>query len=330
MPSRKRPFSFKRVLAELPRGEPLGTVVLRKHGVSAFRASALARSGWLTHLGRGVYMLPGDTLTRDGCLAYLSQEVPGLHVGGKTALAWRGIRQNISFREVLNLWGSRPKRLPVWFTQRFPSHYQATQLFDTQLHQGFGLQPLPNGRQEILVSVPERALLELLSDVGKTQSLLEARQLIEGVRTLREKTLDELLAHVTRIKVVRLAEVLAKDLDLPWASTAQRHSQRIGGGKRWVAVTRTGERLEGRMNHWPLQDAKARFSELVRKVRSDGPQHVTVHGRDEVVVIAAEEFRRLKGGGTGRALVDVMQASPHRDVEIEPSRGSLPVRDVPL
>jgi prevent-host-death family protein len=44
---------------------------------------------------------------------------------------------------------------------------------------------------------------------------------------------------------------------------------------------------------WLLQDAKARSSELVRRVRSEGPQHVTVHGRDEVVVIAAEEFRRL-------------------------------------
>jgi prevent-host-death family protein len=80
-----------------------------------------------------------------------------------------------------------------------------------------------------------------------------------------------------------------------------------------------------------LQDAKARFSELVRRVRSEGPQHVTVHGRDEVVVIAAEDFRRLQGGQTGKALVDVLQASPHRDVDLvlaasDPS----PVRDVQL
>jgi prevent-host-death family protein len=79
-----------------------------------------------------------------------------------------------------------------------------------------------------------------------------------------------------------------------------------------------------------LQDAKARFSELVRKVRSEGPQHVTVHGRDEVVVIAAEEFRRLKGSITGKALIDAMQASPHRDIGIEPRRSPLPVRDVSL
>lgn len=244
MKSSNRLFSFKRVLAELPRSEPLSTAALQARGVSAFRASDLGRSGWLTHLGRGVYMLPGDTLTREGCLAYLSQRVPGLHVGGKTALAWRGIRQNVSFREVLTLWGNQPKRLPAWFTQRFDSRYQATQLFDAELRKGFGIQPLPNGRPEILVSVPERALLELLSDVGKAQSLQETRQLVENLRTLREKTFDELLTHTTRIKVVRLAELLAIDLDLPWAATAKRHSQRIGGGKRWIAVAKSGERLD--------------------------------------------------------------------------------------
>jgi len=81
---------------------------------------------------------------------------------------------------------------------------------------------------------------------------------------------------------------------------------------------------------WLLQDAKARFSELVRRVRSEGPQHVTVHGRDEVVVISAEEFRRLKGDLTGEALIAAMQASPHRDIEIEPKRAPMPVRQVVL
>ena len=87
---------------------------------------------------------------------------------------------------------------------------------------------------------------------------------------------------------------------------------------------------KGRVGYWLLQDAKARFSELVRRVRSEGPQHVTVHGRDEVVVIAAEEFRRLKGSTTGQALIEAMQASPHRDIDIEPKRGTMPVRDVSL
>ena len=96
------------------------------------------------------------------------------------------------------------------------------------------------------------------------------------------------------------------------------------------APPKLGKPAKSRPGYWVLQDAKARFSELVRLVHSEGPQHVTVHGRDEVVIIAAEEFRRLKGGMTGRALVEALRASPHRDTDIEPSRAPMPVREVDL
>src|ERR1700729_1102232 len=78
------------------------------------------------------------------------------------------------------------------------------------------------------------------------------------------------------------------------------------------------------------QDAKARFSELVRRVHKEGPQHVTVHGREEVVVVSAEEFRRLQGDRTGADLAAAMQASPHRDLDIAPPRAPMPVRGVDL
>ena len=99
-----------------------------------------------------------------------------------------------------------------------------------------------------------------------------------------------------------------------------------------TAVTKSSARRPpaSGSRHWPLQDAKARFSELVRRVRSEGPQHVTVHGRDEVVVVAAEEFRRLKGERTGQTLIDALQASPHRKIDIEPARAPMPVRQVKL
>ena len=81
---------------------------------------------------------------------------------------------------------------------------------------------------------------------------------------------------------------------------------------------------------WSLQDAKARFSELVRRVHSEGPQHVTVHGRDEVVVVSVGEYHRLTGDRSGEALIAALQASPYRDVEIEPERGRMPAREVDL
>jgi prevent-host-death family protein len=78
-------------------------------------------------------------------------------------------------------------------------------------------------------------------------------------------------------------------------------------------------------DRWRLQDAKARFSQLVRMARSDGPQLVTVRGHDAVVVVDAGEFARLKGARTGELLIEALRASPHREVDIEPRRAAMPV-----
>lgn len=197
----------------------------------------------MTRLGRGIYLLPGDQLNRDAALARLAAEVPGLHVAAKSALAWRGVRHNLAAKERLVLWGDRPGALPHWFTTAFPSSYQATHLFGSAMPPDLGLGPLPAGRPDLPVSGPERAILELLSDVGKKQGLEEARHLVEAALSLRLEVLEELLHHLKRIKVARLAHALADELDLPWKSLARATSERLGGGKRWVAKTRTGERL---------------------------------------------------------------------------------------
>ena len=49
------------------------------------------------------------------------------------------------------------------------------------------------------------------------------------------------------------------------------------------------------MASWQVQEAKQRFSELVQRALDDGPQVVTRHGKDAVVVVAADEYRRLTG-----------------------------------
>jgi len=83
-------------------------------------------------------------------------------------------------------------------------------------------------------------------------------------------------------------------------------------------------------SRWRLQDAKARFSEVVRMAHRDGPQVVTLHGRDAVVVIDAAEFNRLKGARNGGLLIEALQAAPYPEIEIESRRFEMPVRDVDL
>ena len=81
---------------------------------------------------------------------------------------------------------------------------------------------------------------------------------------------------------------------------------------------------------WKLEDAKARFSEVVRRARSEGPQRVTVRGRDSVVIISVEEHERLTGSQPRRSFVEFMEGlglhGADLDLEREDDRG----RDVEL
>jgi prevent-host-death family protein len=82
-----------------------------------------------------------------------------------------------------------------------------------------------------------------------------------------------------------------------------------------------------RPGYWLLQDAKARFSELVREAREHGAQHVTVHGHEAVVVVSAEEYERLKPRRTGADLIAALQACPRPDLlaEVGAAGRALPV-----
>ena len=76
--------------------------------------------------------------------------------------------------------------------------------------------------------------------------------------------------------------------------------------------------------HWQLQEAKQRFSELIRSVEADGPQFVTRHGEEVAVVVSIAEYRRLRNAG--KDFKAFRQAAP--DVDLEISRSSLPARRV--
>jgi prevent-host-death family protein len=55
----------------------------------------------------------------------------------------------------------------------------------------------------------------------------------------------------------------------------------------------TNQDADQARSNWQLQDAKARFSEVVKRARDQGPQHVSVRGEPAVVVVSEEEFARL-------------------------------------
>jgi prevent-host-death family protein len=62
------------------------------------------------------------------------------------------------------------------------------------------------------------------------------------------------------------------------------------------------------MIKWQLQEAKNRLSELVRRAREEGPQVITLRGRDAVVVVSANEYGKLSR--PRGSLVDFFRKSP--------------------
>ena len=83
---------------------------------------------------------------------------------------------------------------------------------------------------------------------------------------------------------------------------------------------------------WRLEEAKARFSELVRQARERGPQRITVRGQDAVVVLSVTDYARLAPAAAKSSLEALFADSPFaRLEEFEDSlvRERVPVRNTP-
>jgi prevent-host-death family protein len=79
-------------------------------------------------------------------------------------------------------------------------------------------------------------------------------------------------------------------------------------------------------DRWQLQEAKQRFSELIRSVEADGPQFVTRHGEEVAVIVSIAEWRHLRGGEGD--FKEFLRSAP--DVDLETGRSAVPARRVDL
>lgn len=224
----------------LPAGSPVTSAQLAAMGISVDLAVHYVRSGWLRRLGRGVYCRPGEALALYPSLVLLQQQIVGLHVGGKTALEWYGVRQYVSQRVVTYLYGWAAAHLPEWFVQHFPSEYHRKRLFNEQPSQMQSVSLFGDQASAPLTSSPERAFLELLDEVGVRQPLQEAREIAESTYNLRAEELLKLLQRCTSVKTVRLCLTLGRELSLPWLAKLDEATLPKGGSRPWISKSKDG------------------------------------------------------------------------------------------
>ncbi len=81
-------------------------------------------------------------------------------------------------------------------------------------------------------------------------------------------------------------------------------------------------------HYWPLQDAKAHLSELVREAQTDGPQFISVRGVPAVVVMSHKEYQSLTVPKI--SLVNFFRKSPLVELQLDLSRDKSLDRDVDI
>ena len=198
------------------------------------------RPGWLSRLAIGVYCKPNDALALNPSLVLLERTLQGLHVGGKSALDWYGVRYYRTQQPLLHLSGWNDAYLHSWFTERFPAEYHRKRLFDEQPAALLHVAPFEKRTGAPQVSAPERALLEVLSEVGIRQPLQEARELAESTYNLRADVLRELLLQCTSVKTVRLCLQFGQELSLPWMAKLEPAQLPTGSDRPWVSRSTDG------------------------------------------------------------------------------------------
>lgn len=231
---------LNKLYTHLAPGTPLTSEDLAALGISADLAVHYVRAGWLVRLARGVYCRPGDPPALHSSVALVQRGFEGLHVGGKSALDWHGIRHYVAQRPILHLYGWKAGRLPDWFTERFPAEYHRKRLFDERPDAPLQVGPFENRKGAPLVSAPERALLEVLSEVGVRQPLQEARELVESSYSLRADVFRDLLKRCTSVKTVRLCLQLGRELSQPWVGKLDPSQLPKGSDRPWVSRSTDG------------------------------------------------------------------------------------------
>jgi len=105
--------------------------------------------------------------------------------------------------------------------------------------------------------------------------------------------------------------------------TSRKHGQEAGGRKT--------HRLKPVEPSWQIQTAKARFSEVFRRARTEGPQLITRQGKEGVMMISGEEYERLVGKShQPKSIVQFFRESPLVGVELNLEREKDEGREIEL
>lgn len=240
----------------LPEGLVVDAAWLSRQGYSTGLRSQYVAAGWLAQPARRVYQRPrGPLVWQQVVISLQTLLARNLVVGGRTALELHGFAHYLQ-QQATSVHLHGPDKPPTWlqnldldvpFVYRNDGRLFRKQRASTAPHRldvdaaprsaktgSITAQPWGPWRWPLVLSTPERAVLELLDELPDRETFHQADMLMEGLTTLSPARLQTLLVDCRSIKVKRLFFFFADRHRHAWLKRLDRSAIDLGSGKRML------------------------------------------------------------------------------------------------
>lgn len=225
---------IKQIIDEVGSNSLLFSSWLASKGINAFEQANYVQNGWLEKVAYGVYKMAGANVSLFSAIsAYNVQLGKQCTIGAETALELHGFMHYIPMGKPLAfIFTKTNQKLPSWFLAHEwdrTLRYQTSSFLEIR-----GVDEMEVEGNQLLVSCPERAILECLNRPHATTSLLDIYYLMELLTTLRPKVLQQLLEECTSVKAKRLFIYMAEKANHPWLKGLDTSRIDLGSGRRMI------------------------------------------------------------------------------------------------
>jgi hypothetical protein len=232
---------INQLLKHWPRGTVAVQAWLQQQNIYRQLAESYQQGGWIDRVGYGAYIQTGDHVDWTGALYALQFELGmKVHIAAITALEMQGYAHFVPLGGGHSVWlfnhAQEIRDIPLWFI-KWSELQSSLKVVTRKLFQGnwqLGLTEKKMGEYRVILSSPERAIMEYLDLVPQQQSLEQGYLLMESLQTLRPTVIQELLENCTSVKVKRLFMCLAEREAHQWLKKLDLTRVNFGSGKRVI------------------------------------------------------------------------------------------------
>ncbi|OGT07196.1 MAG: hypothetical protein A2103_05155 [Gammaproteobacteria bacterium GWF2_41_13] len=232
---------LKNLLIKWPKNAAVTATWLTKNNISRQLTRSYVNAGWLKKEGRGIYSRLEDRVGWENLLYALQQECEdAFHIGGYSALEHTGYAHFVRLSDfpILFLFtdnSTKRYKLPAWLKESVQNRAEIVDVHKKLfIDDHFGLREREVSAVLLKMSIPERAIFEMLSLIPDKETFEHAHYVAQGLRQMRSKLIQEALEKCLSIKAKRLFLYFAEKNNFPFLKELDLSVINLGSGDRKI------------------------------------------------------------------------------------------------